>query len=251
MSVRLCSDEEAWRETIRRQLEDELNKRVREALDAPLSQNVDHAQRRHRRSSPSPRPPDADGPPPAAAAELTEREKQYFQSQKWKVLQVKRQIRQIMSDAEVELLRSSCSGPNSGSLVSELKRSGNTKLFEFLGALDDLPGGYKSRKYYSDLAERAAADFSELTSAERHSFYYIFTRSGFLEAVKTGRLPDGSELTAVGGGRYRDQYGLVRDANGPFWPIDVGPLYPAPPHRRTAGNPTVEPLLGPCTSEGK
>uniref|UniRef100_A0A1I8JS79 SH2 domain-containing protein n=1 Tax=Macrostomum lignano TaxID=282301 RepID=A0A1I8JS79_9PLAT len=44
------------------------------------------------------------------------------------------------------------------------------------------------------------------------------------EAVRTGRLPDGSPLILQPDGRYRDQFGVARDSRGPFWPRDFAAL---------------------------
>ena len=95
---------------------------------------------------------------------------------------------------------------------------------------------YKSQEHYAKIAAKAAVNFGALSLSERHEFFYVFTRTGFREAMHTGKLPDGSELKSIGRGRYIDTYGIIRDQHGPFWPSDYGPLFPAPSHKRLMDN---------------
>ena len=91
------------------------------------------------------------------------------------------------------------------------------------------------------VTQKALTNFSSLTLIEKYEFYHTFTRAGFRDAMRTGRLSDGSELKAIGRGRFQDALGVTRTPHGPFWPTDYGPLEPAPPHaRRDAAGP--EPL---------
>ena len=106
----------------------------------------------------------------------------------------------------------------------------------------------KSYDYYAKIANKADRHFGALSSGEKHELFYAFTKSGFKESMMTGRMPDGSEMTHLGDGRYVDKIGLIRDKHGPFWPPDYGPLHPSPVHRRTA-QPDPEPLSDMC--EGK
>jgi len=78
----------------------------------------------------------------------------------------------------------------------------------------------------------SADNLNFLSESEQLSYFYTFTRNGFRDALRHGRLPDGSELIDIGNGRYMDRYRLIRNMHGPFWPIDYGPLYPAPVHVR-------------------
>ncbi|PAA91645.1 hypothetical protein BOX15_Mlig032425g2 [Macrostomum lignano] len=107
----------------------------------------------------------------------------------------------------------------------------------------------------------AMRHFGDLTIDERILLFRNFTRDGFRQAcsgggggagvgcIIGGRLPDGSVLTRQADGRYRDQYGLVRDSHGPFWPRDFGPCHPTPRHRRLP-SPEFEPLLLPLRNPG-
>ena len=84
---------------------------------------------------------------------------------------------------------------------------------------------------FSKLSARAFTDFASFTIAERHQLFYQYTNAGFREALRTGRTLDGSTLTLIDGDKYIDRYGIMRNRDGPFWPLDYGPLFPAPEHR--------------------
>ncbi|PAA61456.1 hypothetical protein BOX15_Mlig000412g2 [Macrostomum lignano] len=99
------------------------------------------------------------------------------------------------------------------------------------------------------LGAEAMRHFGDLTPDEKLRLFANFTRDGFREAVRTGRLPDGSPLILQPDGRYRDQFGVARDSRGPFWPRDFGPCHPTPSHRRLAC-PGPEPLLLPLKNPG-
>ena len=90
----------------------------------------------------------------------------------------------------------------------------------------------KTQEYYAKVASKATSNFAGLTESEKHEFYYTFTKMGFREALRTGKLPDGSCLEELENGKYRDRFGIVRDVHGPFWPSDYGPLHPSPVHVR-------------------
>ena len=106
----------------------------------------------------------------------------------------------------------------------------------------------KSQEYYAKISEKALTSFASLTDSEKCDFYYAFTKNGFKEAMRTGRLPDGSVLEDLGNGKYRDRFGIIRDEHGPFWPRDYGPLFPAAVYSN-AKCPSVE--LFSNYSEGK
>ena len=91
----------------------------------------------------------------------------------------------------------------------------------------------KTEEYFAQITNKALKNFSSLTAAERHDFYYSFTHNGFKDALRTGKFHDGSKLINMGNGKYSDRFGIVRDTHGPFWPVDYGPLYPTPQHARS------------------
>ena len=107
--------------------------------------------------------------------------------------------------------------------------------FNFKLGYDASNLSYKSQEHYAKIAAKAVANFGSLSLSERHEFFYVFTKTGFREAMHTGKLPDGSELKSIGRGRYVDTYGIIRDQHGPFWPSDYGPLFPTPSHKRLMG----------------
>ena len=116
-------------------------------------------------------------------------------------------------------------------------------LFGFEGV-----SGAKTQAHYAAVVKKALTNFGALSTAERHEFFYAFTRNGFKEALRTGRLPDGSELVPIGNGKYKDKHGIIRDEHGPFWPPDHGPLFPAPVFSVDESLP-FEPMTGEDTSE--
>ena len=93
----------------------------------------------------------------------------------------------------------------------------------------------------------AMENFNTLSSSEKELLFSNFTRSGFMFAMKTGKLPDGTVVERLKSGRWRDKYGMVRSSYGPFWPKDYGPLHPTPSFRRTIVEHS-EPLLNSGTS---
>ena len=207
-------------------MEEDLERRVREALETPP-------------------PPAARGgdPPPAAyrdleelealnahvERDLTEREREYVKNQRWRVLQAKKRMAELMTEPTYSLDR--------------LGAGGSRFNLDQLEAPPDPPaspppsgsgawGAGKNHTHYARVASKALANFGALSELEKHEFYYAFTRRAFTDALRTGRLPDGSAVTALGGGRYTDKYGIVRDEHGPFWPSDYGPLHPTPVLKR-------------------
>lgn len=236
----LCfaADEKAWRESLRQQLEAELTARVREVLDSQFAlKQCPKVSKMVEQSSTgnffdftrNTRTVD-DGP-----AELFEGEKHTVQTQDWKVFEVKQQIQQIMSESNKELLKPCYNKQHSALLLNCLSQKNQNRLSDFFLALKEKKQEHvvpKTRQYYAQINERAVYDYSGLSSSERHSFFYPFTKTGFQEAMKTGKLPDGSELVEVQPGLYRDQSGIMRSKHGPFWPVDSGPLLPTPVHKR-------------------
>lgn len=88
----------------------------------------------------------------------------------------------------------------------------------------------------------AMENFNTLSASEKELLFSNFTRSGFIFAMRTGKLPDGTLVERMKSGRWRDRYGIVRTSYGPFWPKDYGPLHPTPSFRRTIVEHS-EPLL--------
>lgn len=123
-----------------------------------------------------------------------------------------------------------------GSRDSELTQDSGSALF------GNVPNGIKSHSHYANVAKKAERNFGSLSTVERFEFFYAFTKNGFREAMRLGRLPDGSELKKTENGKYKDKFGIVRDEDGPFWPHENGPLFPAPAVIKN-GYPRIEPVL--------
>ena len=89
----------------------------------------------------------------------------------------------------------------------------------------------QSQATFSTLSARAFTEFASFTIAERHQLFYQYTNAGFREAMRVAKTLNRPTLTLVDGDKYIDRYGIVRDKDGPFWPMDYGPMFPAPAHR--------------------
>lgn len=170
---------------------------------------------------------------------LTAKEKIFLQNTKWKTLQAKKRIRRLLAP------HSSLDNPEDD-LVPGLRTSqtpnSNPNALPGVFNLCNLPAGVKTQNYYALVAQKAAQNFGELTEAEKHEFYYAFTKIGFKESLGTGQLPDGSTIEQTRKDKWKDKHGIVRDEHGPFWPPDYGPLYPAQNHRGKK-EPPMEPLV--------
>ena len=57
---------------------------------------------------------------------------------------------------------------------------------------------------------------------------HFYTKEGFLKSLKNGHLPSGVQYLDEEAGRWMDKYGVVRDNDGPFWPVESVPLFPTP-----------------------
>lgn len=100
----------------------------------------------------------------------------------------------------------------------------------------------KSQKHFAKIARKGEQSLGSLSAMERYDFFYSSTKSGFQEAMKCGRLPDGSSLKKLENDKFRDKYGIVRDRHGPFWPSSYGPMFGSPHFSRRTPN-KVEPVL--------
>ncbi|XP_072175344.1 uncharacterized protein [Diadema setosum] len=80
----------------------------------------------------------------------------------------------------------------------------------------------------------------------RRKTFHCFTQAGFKEAVRKGKL----KLKKIAEGKYVDKNGVILTADGPFWPPECGPLYPKPEH--ISGVPTAaEPLYSDVSHDGR
>ncbi|ELU09140.1 hypothetical protein CAPTEDRAFT_216827 [Capitella teleta] len=239
-------DETAWRDAIKRQLEDELDRRVREALETPPSPPAEESLGGEEDDTPPRRDRNR-----RATVNLTKKEKEFLQTSTWKTLQAKRRIRKLLApQTNYEYLSDDDHQPpqlpniHRGS-NNQLPESEHQKNFHGIIGLYKTPNEVKSKSYYAKLSEKALANFGDLTDTEKHEFFYAFTRAGFKDCLGFGELADGSRIEESKRGKYKDKYGIIRDEHGPFWPPDYGPLHPAQEHKRRK-EPAAEPLLPRC-----
>ena len=178
-------------------------------------------------------------------SDMTPRERAYASSKQWKLVQAQRKLQRLMAGQH----KQDAVGSSDYVLSSELFSHGSGARVSEQGAFSHLSGNVKCHKHYSQVALKAEKDIGSLSTIERFEFFYAFTKSGFREAMKLGRLPDGSDLKSVGRGKYKDKYGIVRDEHGPYWPPESGPLYPPPNVTRAVPSktePVLEHISGKC-----
>ncbi|XP_074656426.1 uncharacterized protein LOC141909731 isoform X2 [Tubulanus polymorphus] len=227
---------DGWKESIRQQIEEDIDRRVRAALETPplerLKRNRERAQERYMKQ--------LETLNSHLQLDLTDKERDYMRHRRYRILHDSR--RKDMDDADGFSDTDTPGGATDDAEISSSK-------FNFLFSSDDR---FKSGAAATDAGkddlnnnnfregmqgyfrkgEDAMRNFGTLTGHERRELFHIFTRKAFNAALKLGRMSDGSYLQSLPGGKYRDKYGIVRDAHGPFWPHDYGPLYPTPEHKR-------------------
>ncbi|XP_071854551.1 uncharacterized protein [Apostichopus japonicus] len=69
-------------------------------------------------------------------------------------------------------------------------------------------------------------DRDQVIADIKRKAYHRYTREGFKEALKRGKL----KLKKIGNGKFMDKNGVILTADGPFWPPECGPLYPKQEH---------------------
>ncbi|XP_041361886.1 uncharacterized protein LOC121377854 [Gigantopelta aegis] len=215
---KVMSEQPVWRENIRQQMEEELNRRVREALETPPIERT----LRHKTVSNEQR-----------INELNshinlEFERNFFKNKRWKSLQSKQHLENCVdmsylpSGSQVEFM-----------FHDELSRSNHDEYPGVYGLESCSEGLRNIRDNYSCTVDK----LSPLKPKARH----FFTKQGFLHAIRTGELPNGfvflDEL-----GTYRDRYGIIRNEDGPFWPSDFSPLH-ATPRFKWFNNLPMEPFF--------
>ena len=246
------SDEE-WRMSIKDQLEAELSRRVREALETPSSQQQ--------------RPPvvsqqqDDDRDLDTLNSHITMdelqlRERELTSNRRWKLIQTKRKIHDMFSRGSQHLHFGGAFDERYPNIehyeeLQSLRRDEYEELVRSYGGGDpnnDSSSHYGNRshsqEFYDRLAIKVKNDYGNLTPTERLEFFYAFTKNGFREAMRTGRFPDGSQLEVLPNGKFKDKYGIIRDEHGPFWPADYGPLFSSPNHQKQTDR-KCEPMVLP------
>ncbi|XP_076456524.1 uncharacterized protein LOC143290869 isoform X2 [Babylonia areolata] len=214
-----AADEPQWRQTIRDQMESELERRVREALATPPRERLTRRRQLAKQRSMSRVDLNAH-----LLLGLSDKEQNRLKSDHWRALQADKEA--IMtyfpasSNAQVEFI-----------FRDELSKS-NQDQFPGVFGLESFSEGIKNiREDYTNAVNRYGAK-----PKTRH----FYTKEGFLKALRSGTLPPGVTVLAESG-RYVDKYGVERSGDGPFWPVECVPLFPAPRFRCWGGVAT-EPL---------
>ena len=206
-------------------MEEDLERRVREALETPpIHDEPDNKTKPRKRRDYE----ELDQLNAHIHHDMTTTETEYVRNQRWRVLQAKRRMQQLMHEsAQSKMMNSgvTVSRFNLENLFADQPANETEDECSSDGACGT---GYKYESHYARVANKALSNFGALSELEKHQFYYAFTRRGFLDALRTGKLPDGSEVRSIGNGKYIDGYGIIRDKHGPFWPSDYGPLHPTP-----------------------
>lgn len=142
--------------------------------------------------------------------DLAYRDQNSTRAQRWKALQAQKDIMSYFP---------SQAGPVEFIFRDELCKS-NQDEFPGVFGLDSFSEGIKNiREDYTNVIDRYAGNKPKA----RH----FYTKEGFLKAIKTGSLPAGVQVLGETG-RYVDKYGVMRNSDGPFWPLECVPLFPTP-----------------------
>eukprot|EP00057_Strongylocentrotus_purpuratus_P007590 XP_011662064.1 PREDICTED: uncharacterized protein LOC580601 isoform X4 [Strongylocentrotus purpuratus] len=80
----------------------------------------------------------------------------------------------------------------------------------------------------------------------RRKTFHRFTSAGFKEAMRKGK----GMLKKIGDGKYVDKNGVILSVDGPFWPQECGPLYPKPDHIKKVPS-SAEPLFDKVPQDGR
>ena len=212
------SDDSRWRESIRQQIEAELDQRVRDALETPpperlhREQSADSIRKVHSSH-------ELESLNAHVLLDLSDKERAYLKSRRWKALQAKRQMQKYMTMN----YGGQQSAPSRIEVVfrDELSKS-NQDEFPGVFGLNNFSEGIK------DLNEINTRKQLEKYPTLRQIHKQYYTKEGFANAFRQGRFPDGTVLDKESDGSYEDRFGVIRNEHGPFWPSDWGPLFPAP-----------------------
>lgn len=204
----LGPDEETWRESIHKQMEEELSQRVRDALETPPLERMERQKNVHGNDS------DLKELNSHILFDLTDKD-EYLRSRRWRALQAKRQMRKIMSMDYIS--------PPSPSRIEfmfkdELSRSNQ----------DEFPGVFGLNTFSDNIRDNENHFHVERLPLVRNFQQQFYTKNGFVAALHDGKFPDGTPISKDGNGCYTDQYGVVRNEDGPFWPAECTPLFATP-----------------------
>jgi len=209
------SDDQRWRDSIRQQMEAELDQRVRDALETPPPEKNHGNNNNDSKNGNSKR--ELENLNAHVLLDLSDKERNYLKSRRWKALQAKRQMQKFIS--------MNYGHPPNSSRIEVVFRDELSKSNQ-----DEYPGVFGLTSFsegVKDLNEIHRKQFDKYpTLRQLHKQYY--TKEGFLTASRNGKFPDGTAFNKDSDGSYEDKFGVIRNSHGPFWPNDWGPLFPAP-----------------------
>ena len=213
------SDDSRWRESIRQQIEAELDQRVRDALETPPPERIhrDHSADSIRKVHTS---EELESLNAHVLLNLSDKERAYLKSRRWKALQAKRQMQKYLN---MNYASGQNSAPSRIEVVfrDELSKS-NQDEFPGVFGLSNFSEGIK------DLNEINTRKQLEKYPTLRQIHRQYYTKEGYINAFRQGKFPDGTVIDQTADGSYEDKFGVIRNEHGPFWPGDWGPLFPAP-----------------------
>ncbi|XP_055956157.1 cytosolic carboxypeptidase 2 [Patella vulgata] len=203
---KVAKESQLWGpDIIKKQMEDDLARRVREALETPPLERMQRKKERDQKQ----RQRELQKQNSHLLLRLNSTDNAQFQ--KWR-------------ENKNRLLESPRMAYSSPSPVDYLFRDqlskSNHDEYPGVFGLENFSEGIKNiRDVYSSTVER----FPPIKPRAKH----FYTKDGFLQILKNGKLPDGFQVIDDLG-NYVDKYGVIRSEHGPFWPTELVPLFPAP-----------------------
>ena len=192
-------------------MEDELNARVREALETPP---LERAERYRLQQDSLSKEQYQSSINSHLLIDLRDRNSVYLKARKWRALQAKRQMQKLVRMSHYTLK------PTTTSNIDVIFRDTLSKSNQ-----DEFPGVFGLQNLSEGIRERNALEKYPSLKQIHRQFY---TKDGYLAALDSGQFPDGTKFQHGDNGAYRDRFGVLRDKYGPFWPGDWGPLFPTP-----------------------
>nr|XP_022332346.1 uncharacterized protein LOC111129975 isoform X5 [Crassostrea virginica] len=205
-------DETVWKEEIRKRMEDELNARVREALETPPLERAERQRLTNQQQQQNSRS-HLEKLNSHLLFELNDKNHAYLKARKWRALQAKRQMQNLMR-------MNYTLTPAPTSTIDVIFKDKLSKSNQ-----DEFPGVFGLQTFSEGIKDRNSLDKYPSLKQIHRQFY---TKEGFLTALDAGHFPDGSKFDCNENGAYKDRFGVLRDQHGPFWPGEWGPLFPTP-----------------------
>ncbi|XP_070534077.1 uncharacterized protein [Ptychodera flava] len=253
---------ESWKETIRTQIEEELEQRVREALSTPPLERIRRNRERARQRYKNRLKQEQQQTPVTLSLDQC---REYSDRRPSRIRDILRTKFSYTDDTPVSYRNTS--GDDKGRFRQKYSRTpahqeasqeiSRNGLQYDERSLDPSLDRHRNRALshngkLGDSSSDDDDDFVNYSARERDNYDYThrairrqvfnrYTREGFRDALKHGKNRDGTKLRKLKDGKYIDCNGVILTFDGPFWPSEHGPLYPKPDH----GSPEtqdVEPL---------